>query len=177
MDRTAILYSLLAIIFIFAIVFYVSTTQNKSLRSGDAPSHTPSPTTVPTEQNNDTVQVYLVAINDRGQQGKEFGCQDSIVPVTISIPPTDDPLRGAIEQLLQIDQTYGDTDLYNAFYQSKLQIDSVQVTNGIATIRLSGDFVIGGVCDEPRIKEQIRETALQFPTVESVRIYINGQML
>jgi len=36
---------------------------------------------------------------------------------------------------------------------------------------------VGGVCDEPRVQAQLRETALQFSTVDSVSIFINGIQL
>jgi ABC-type uncharacterized transport system substrate-binding protein len=33
---------------------------------------------------------------------------------------------------------------------------------------------VAGICDEPRITEQIEATAKQFPTVKTVRVFING---
>jgi hypothetical protein len=36
---------------------------------------------------------------------------------------------------------------------------------------------LGGVCDNPRLKAQLRRTVLQFPTVHSVTILINGVAL
>jgi hypothetical protein len=36
---------------------------------------------------------------------------------------------------------------------------------------------VGGVCDEPRVRAQLEETALQFVTVDSVSIFVNGQPL
>jgi hypothetical protein len=56
-------------------------------------------------------------------------------------------------------------------------VDTVGLTNGVAEIRLSGPFRTGGACDNPRIEAQIKETALQFPTVKSVQVFINDAPL
>jgi spore germination protein GerM len=63
------------------------------------------------------------------------------------------------------------------FYQSDIQLESATVENGLATINLSGDLELGGACDNPRVEAQIEQTALQFPTVDEVDIFLNGQPL
>src|SRR5690606_27545511 len=42
-----------------------------------------------------------------------------------------------------------------------------------ATVHISGDFSVGGICDEPRFVEQIRQTVLAAEGVDLARIYIN----
>jgi hypothetical protein len=74
-------------------------------------------------------------------------------------------------------QNYGESGLYNVFYQSDLEIETINVEDGEAIIRLAGSLLLGGVCDEPRVRAQIEETALQFSTVSEVTIYINGNLL
>ncbi len=124
------------------------------------------------------VQLYFIALGDAGQSGTEIGCGDSVVPVTVNIEPTAAPLTAAFERLLAVDeQYYGQSGLYNALYQSDLTIDSAAVENGQATIYLSGNLQLGGVCDNPRIDAQIRQTADQFSTVDTSIVYINGQRL
>ena len=125
-----------------------------------------------------SVNLYFIALEDNGQSGKKIGCNDSVIPVQVSIEPTTAPLRAALEKLFSIkDQFYGQSGLYNALYQSNLQVDSAVVENGTATVRLSGTFSLGGVCDDPRFSAQITETILQFPTVNTAVVYINGQRL
>ena len=34
--------------------------------------------------------------------------------------------------------------------------------------------MLGGVCDDPRIKAQLEESALQFNTVDKASVFING---
>jgi hypothetical protein len=69
---------------------------------------------------------------------------------------------------------YGQSGLYNALYLSDLSIADVAVIDGEARIDLVGELIIGGVCDIPRIEEQLRTTALQFSTVNRVSIRVNG---
>lgn len=122
--------------------------------------------------------IYLIAIGDNGQSGKKIGCDDSVVSVEIEIEPTAAPLTAALTQMLEIDSQYYDqSGLYNVFYQSDLEIDSINIVDGEVVIRLTGNLRLGGVCDDPRVKAQIEETALQFSTVSEVSIYINGNLL
>lgn len=124
------------------------------------------------------VQIYLVALEDAGQSGQEIGCGDSIIPVNLEIEPTAAPLTAALEQLLAIDERlYGQSGLYNALYQSDLSIEEVAVRDGTATISLIGDLALGGTCDNPRVEAQLKQTALQFSTVDEVDVFISGQPL
>jgi hypothetical protein len=124
------------------------------------------------------VKLYFIALGDQGRSGPQIGCGDSAVPVEISIEPTTAPLTAAIQRLLAIDsQYYGQSGLYNALYRSDLRFESAVVEQGQATIRLSGDLQLGGVCDDPRVEAQLKETAKQFSTVDEVVVYLNGQRL
>ena len=140
----------------------------------------PSPTlNVPTEpstssRQQQTVLIFLIAVDDNGQSGKLIGCGDSAIPVQVNIPPTQGVLRAALNALLSIkNQFYGESGLYNALYQSSLQADNVTITNGEAVIHLTGTLMLGGECDTPRVEAQLTETALQFSTVTSVSVFIN----
>jgi spore germination protein GerM len=98
--------------------------------------------------------------------------------VAVNIVPTQAPLTAALDQLLDIDERfYEQSGFYNALYLSNLTVDEVTIVDGKATIWLSGSLQLGGVCDEPRIEAQLRQTALQFDTVDEVEIFVNGQPL
>jgi len=123
-------------------------------------------------------QIYLVALGDEGRSGQEFGCGDSIVPVTVNFSPTIAPLTAALGEMFDIDtRTYGQSGLYNALYQSNLSVQGIDIENSEAIIALNGTLQVGGVCDEPRVVEQIEQTALQFSTIDSVSITLNGEPL
>lgn len=139
-----------------------------------------SPTLLPTtiQPGQQNVQIFLIALEDNGQSGKKIGCDDSVIPVPVAIAPTLGVLRAALEELLSLeDAYYGITGLYNALHQSELTLDSVSITQGNATIRLSGTLLLSGVCDNPRVEAQLKETALQFSTVSQVSIFVNGTPL
>lgn len=134
------------------------------------------PTETPTETPSTmTVQVFLIALEDNGQSGKPVGCGDSAVPVQVTTAHTQAVLKAALEALLSIKEPYyGQSGLYNALHQSDLRLDSATIKDGLATIRLSGTMLLGGVCDTPRVEAQITETALQFSTVSEVAVFVNG---
>ncbi|MFW5749063.1 MAG: LysM peptidoglycan-binding domain-containing protein [Chloroflexota bacterium] len=139
---------------------------------------TPLPTRPQEGASFEQTQIYLVAVGDGGRSGMEIGCGDSLVPVTVDIAPTTAPLTAALEQIFAIDErTYEQSGLYNALYRSDLQVDGIDIDNAEAIIALSGDLRIGGVCDNPRVMQQLRQTALQYSTIDSVTITVNGEPL
>jgi len=121
------------------------------------------------------VKIFLIALNDNGKSGPLVGCGDSVVGVERETAPTAAPLTAALKELLALHaQTYGQSGFYNALYQSDLQVERVAIVNGAATIQLTGTLMLGGVCDDPRVAAQIQNTALQFSTVRSVVVLLNG---
>lgn len=122
------------------------------------------------------VNIYMVALEDNGAQGDMIGCQDSIVGVPRDIPATASPMEAALTELFaQKDMNYGESGFYNSLYQSNLAVESVVLEEGLATVYLTGEFLIGGACDNPRFKAQIEYTVLQFSEVQAVEIFLNGE--
>jgi hypothetical protein len=133
------------------------------------------PTQTPTDM---TVKVFLIAVEDQGRSGVLVGCGDSAVAVSMHVPFSTGMLRAALESLLAIhDQYFGESGLYNALYQSRLAVGDITINSGTATIHLSGTLTLGGECDSPRVEAQLKQTALQFPTVHSALIFINDRPL
>jgi hypothetical protein len=120
----------------------------------------------------------LLALEDNGQSGEMIGCNDSVIPVVVDIEPTVAPLTAALNELLSLgEQYYGQSGLYNALYQSNLNVQGVDIDNREAIIHLTGNLQLGGACDNPRVLAQLEQTALQYATVDSVSITVNGQPL
>ncbi len=121
------------------------------------------------------IKLFVIALDDGGKSGKKIGCNDSLVSITREISPGRAPLRAALEELLRLPQQSGAAGGHlNALHQSKLKLRRVSVRRGEAAIHFSGLLTTGGVCDSPRVQAQIEETALQFPTVRRVKVYVNG---
>jgi len=124
------------------------------------------------------IKVYLVAVGDNGQAGKKIGCEDSLVAVTRSIRKTASPLKAALEGLLSTPQeTEGTPRLQNFWKGRNLRVRSVSIRRATATIHISGEVFVAGICDQPRIESQIEETARQFPTVKRVKVFIGKRTL
>lgn len=107
-----------------------------------------------------------------------LGCGDALIPIQRNVLPTLPPLTAAIAELLSIrDQTvpYQGRNLYNSLHRSDLRIDSISVDDGLAIIRLSGEYRSGGVCDDPRSLAQIEYTAYQFDNILRVEVFLNGE--
>jgi len=115
-------------------------------------------------------------INDTSTSTKERGC-DRVVMVPWTIPTTTMPLSGALAALFTISTTtvngyFNFIDRTNETLRfQRASVDSA----GTAHIYLTGTHTgLAGVCDDPRAAIQIEETALQFPTVQRVQLYLNN---
>jgi hypothetical protein len=152
-----------------------ATTDLQPSPTVQAPTKTRGSANPPASQ---MVQIYLIAVDDSGQSGIPVGCGDSAVPVQVEIPPTQGVLKAALTALLSVKgQTYGQSGLYNALYQSDLQVESVSIEGGKASVYLTGSLKMGGECDTPRIQAQLERTVLQFTNVTAAAIFINGKPL
>jgi hypothetical protein len=101
-----------------------------------------------------------------------------VVFVERQVESAEDPLQVALQELLAIEEReYGQSGLINPLYRSDLGISEVMVEGGVATIRLQGEFLIGGVCDGPRVEAQFEQLALQYDFVNEVEVFINDQPL
>ncbi|MDT5061055.1 MAG: hypothetical protein QOH63_1514 [Acidobacteriota bacterium] len=127
-------------------------------------------------QKTQEVKIYLVALNDAGKSGKKIGCDDSLVAVTRTIKATPAPLKAALEELIATSRE-DNGKLGNYVFGPNLKVKSVSISRGTATIRFSGAISVAGICDEPRITEQIEATAKQFPTVKRVKVFVGNQTL
>lgn len=152
-----------------------SATDPQPLSTIPVPVETTIPTDLPTQN---MVQIYLIAVDDNGQSGTPVGCGDSVIPVQVEIPPTQGVLKAALVALLTVkNQYYGQSGLYNALYQSDLEVESLSINGSIATVYLTGTLRMGGECDAPRVQAQLEQTILQFQNVTGVTIFINGKPL
>ena len=180
--KKTIIFVVLALLVITAVQFLFSGKETPTdpkpptnnlgnlLRTSPTASITPDPNGPP------VIKLFLIAVDDNGKNGEKIGCNDSVVPVDKEISSTTVLLTSALNELLAIkEKDYQKTGYYSALYQSDLKLDGVTVKNGLATIKLSGTLRLGGECDNPRVKAQLTQTALQFDTVDRVETLINGR--
>jgi hypothetical protein len=123
----------------------------------------------------DRVKVPLIALEDYGASGSLVGCCDSLVWIDQPYTAGEDPLVAAYLTLLAIhDIYYGGSGFYNPLYQSDLHLVSAGLVDGVASVYLEGNLLMGGELDTPRLQAQLEQTALQFSEVTNVQVFING---
>ena len=121
-----------------------------------------------------TADIYLVAYEGSKLEGKVFGCNDILVPVPKTIKVEKNNVAAVLDELLQ---TKDSGELKNFVKGPGLILYQVTISNGVADVYLKGDFMINVPCDIQRIREQLYETAKQFPDVKKVKFFINDQTL
>lgn len=119
------------------------------------------------------VNLYFVAVDDGGQQGPLIGCNDSLVPMEIDIEPSRSPWVVAVKELIQTKALEGTV---NTVGHSALEVKTINIIDGLARIRLTGDVKLAGTCDDPRFLEQLRATVMQFDLITDAEVYVNGEL-
>jgi hypothetical protein len=124
-----------------------------------------------------TIALVLTANTEKpvgiDRMGDGFGCQDDIAYVSRPrAVDTGEPVNDALTTLFSIKDSSSGV-LYNSLWQSNLEVEKVWSTDGVTTeVWLRGTVMTGGVCDDPRVKEQIEATVRQFRP--KYRIILNG---
>lgn len=100
-----------------------------------------------------------------------------VYPVDRDIPYTKETGRASLSELIE-----GPTEIekekgYFTNINSDVQIQSITIQNGVAKVDFNQKLQdgIGGSCMVTSIRAQIEKTLLQFPTVQTVIISIDGQ--
>jgi|GEM_PF-5992657 hypothetical protein len=98
--------------------------------------------------------------------------------VSRPIIKTPQVLAAALTNLFKIHASFNDgsQSFTNVIAKTNLHFQKVTVASKIAKIYLTGDADgLEGTCDYPYLTAQLEETALQFPTVKKVQIFLNGK--
>ena len=130
------------------------------------------------EQNTNEVGVVMILLDGDAvpagvQVGDVIGCNDRPAVAQLSRDAaTGDTVKDALTTLFAVrESTVG--KLHNSLADSRLAVDKIQSTDGVTTeVWLKGTLSSGGVCDDPRIKEQVEGTVRRLrPTY---KIFLNG---
>lgn len=105
------------------------------------------------------------------------GC-DVVALVERNVPSSSMPLTAAIRELFSKKDVWMPGELAPGNFiasQKDLFFDKIVLENTVSRIYLIGKVgPLNGVCDDPRLRFQLEETALQFPNVKAVEFYLNG---
>jgi hypothetical protein len=117
-----------------------------------------------------------VAVGDDGISGPKIGCGDSIVATTTAPVRFTDQVGPSIRSLIaNRSRNVGLSGLVNVLYQSSLSYVGGELKGSTITIHLTGQFMLGGVCDVPRAKAQLQYTAMAASGATSVQVFVNGR--
>jgi hypothetical protein len=138
----------------------------------------PAPADLRSDEVTGKVRIFCIALEDNGASGRQIGCNDSVVPVEVTLTRRSPALEGALQALLDVDEQFEPTSgLYNSLYASPLKIQRVVRQGSQVQVVLDGYLELGGTCDSPRVLAQLQETALQFEDVQHVYFYLDGKPL
>jgi len=56
-------------------------------------------------------------------------------------------------------------------------VEKIEIETNEIKVELSGQMMLGGECDNPRVKDQLEETVAPFAQGRQVKITINGKDL
>jgi hypothetical protein len=155
----------------------IQPTLEQVLPSATSQPATVQPPVITVIPQGNTVKIPLIAIGDKGASGPKIGCGDSLVWVDRQLTGTDALVQAYTDLLSIKERDYGESGLVDILYQSTLTIKQIYVQGGVATVYLEGSMMLGGECDNPRVQAQLEQTALQFPEVTSVQVFINDKTL
>ena len=144
------------------------------------PVETKQPATppAPPKPKEHDVALILIAQIPKDGNAKDIGCGNTIKPMTQKSTFKGDPVQDALEVLLGLKQAgYENGELYNALYQSKLKVQSVETENDTVTVKLTGDIKLSGECDIPRVREQLIGTINAASDAKNVVVMVNDKSL
>lgn len=120
-----------------------------------------------------TVTLFMVETGNDSGQGTPIGCGDLLVERRVRIPKGENLLAGTMRALIA-----PENDGPENFVAGKdVKLESAEISGGVARVYLAGVIPLSGVCDHPRVEQQLLRTAAQFAEVDSAIVYIGGERL
>lgn len=124
-----------------------------------------------------TAQIYLAVGSPEGQtclDGTNFISQE------VTFEPTVGVLRASLNALINFDDSELDEQIVNAALGNDLAISFLDIQDGLATIKFTTtqpDALQTFGCEQVWFVNQVFRTAIQFPSVTTAEIFINGVSL
>lgn len=129
-----------------------------------------------TSANMMTVTVYLM-----GAENTDTG-EVTYVPVQVQVPHSTATLAASLNALFTLHTSDSgcyntDCSLATSLNLSNLHVTSATIVNGVAHVKIDGDVSLAGDLSGSYAVAQIQKTVMQFPTVTSADIQVNGKSL
>lgn len=138
------------------------------------PSEPPLPSV--TSQQQTTQVTYYVTKATNTPQASTFGCGDILVPITIESARKDNTtLKISLNELFTNSNQYTDSQTeYSALNQANLTVDEVTESQSTVNVYLTGELILGGTCDNPRVEQQLTATIREYVPGKKINILINN---
>lgn len=127
-----------------------------------------------------SVYVYLYNGADKFSPcNAGYNCDHLYERNEILVPRTKSVLKSSLQALLDMDAESGcdGSSTCSDLYLSDLRVTYATIVDGVAHVRIEGNVALAGDFSGPRAIEEIRRTVMQFPSVKSADITINGRSL
>ncbi|WP_461635956.1 GerMN domain-containing protein [Glutamicibacter soli] len=122
--------------------------------------------------------LFYVAVGDAGKSGTEIGCGDSLVATQTGPEEFTNQVEASVEALLADDnEELGGSGLRNALAASDLEYVASTVDGDVVRVELEGTVNSGGTCDDPRIIEQLKYTAMTAAGTGEAEILVAGEKI
>jgi spore germination protein GerM len=134
------------------------------------------PVTFKTTASAENTMVVKVFFGNRNLDPEGFSC-GATYSTDRRIPKTSTPARAALEQLLEGPTNAEAEQEYFTSINSGVKIQSLTIENGVAKVDFNATIeeAVAGSCRVGAIRSQITNTLMQFSTVKSIVISVNGR--
>ncbi len=105
----------------------------------------------------------------------DIGCNVGIKFVPYQVPYTKGVLNAVYTKLFDRSQDIAPA-YRNTVHEYELTYDSVTLSDGVARVYLSGNMYGPDHCALPELQALIDQAAFQFDTVDTVMVYLNGEI-
>lgn len=151
-----------------------SAESDKASPTGSSAPSSPSSAAATTA----ALTLFYVAVGDAGQSGPEIGCGDSLVATQTGPEEFTNQVEASMAALLADDnEELGGSGLRNALAASDLEYVTSLVDGDVVTVELEGTVSSGGTCDDPRIIEQLKYTAMTAAGTGEAEILVEGEKI
>lgn len=156
-----------------------ATQSSTPLQDSPAPfSSAPAGARSSTSATSASLTLFYVAVGDAGKSGPEIGCGDSIVATETGPKEFTNQVEASVAALLANDaEELGSSGLRNALTASDLEYVSSMVDGDVVTVQLNGTVSSSGTCDDPRIVEQLKYTAMTAAGTGEAEILVEGEKI
>lgn len=149
-----------------------AAAHSDTLASANSAAGTVGPS-APDDGDSVTVTLFMVETGNDSGKGTRIGCGDLLVEKRVRVPEGEHLLAETMRALIA-----PENDGPENFVAGKdVRLERAEISGGVARVYLAGVIPLAGVCDHPRVEQQLLRTAAQFPGVDSAIVYIGGERL